>query len=147
MIPKPLLEGVQVLNSKDLSEEALVDRLKQLTPNGLGMDFALDCVGNEDVVHAAYLSLDKLGMLLTVGGSNTAKPSFAIERNLVNGLTIRGTHQGDSESRVMIPKLIQMWKDGQFAFDLMQAEYRFEDLAKAIEDMHAGKVIKPLLVT
>ena len=146
MIPEGLLEGVHTINSSKLSQDELVAKLKQLTPTGLGMDVALDCVGNEAVVNAAYQCLDKLGIVMTVGGSATAKPQYAIERNLVNGLTIRGTHQGDSVSRVMIPELIRRWRAGTFAFDKLLTQFKFEELDKALHEMHEGRVIKPLLV-
>ncbi|KAK3070369.1 hypothetical protein LTR53_010567 [Teratosphaeriaceae sp. CCFEE 6253] len=146
MIPQELLEGVQVLNSASLSPENLVSKLKSLTPSSRGFDYALDCVGHEAVTTAAYLSLDKLGTVITIGGSATAKPAFATERTLVNGLTIRGTHQGDSVPRVMIPELIRLWRDGSFPFDLLLTKFEFEELQKAIDEMHAGRVIKPLLV-
>ncbi|KAK5680977.1 hypothetical protein LTS10_006737 [Elasticomyces elasticus] len=147
MIPKKLLEGVQILNSTDLSHDDLVSKLKSLTPDNRGMDFALDCVGHEAVTNAAYESLDKLGMVLTIGGSATARPRFATERNLVNGLTIRGTHQGDSVPRQMIPQLIERWRGGDFPFDQLLTQFKFEELQKAIDEMHDGRVIKPLLVT
>ncbi|KAK3655640.1 hypothetical protein LTR56_003289 [Elasticomyces elasticus] len=147
MIPKKLLEGVQILNSADFSHDDLVAKLKSLTPDNRGMDFALDCVGHEAVTNAAYESLDKLGMVLTIGGSATARPRFATERNLVNGLTIRGTHQGDSVPRQMIPQLIERWRGGDFPFDQLLTQFKFEELQKAIDEMHDGRVIKPLLVT
>lgn len=147
MIPKELLEGVRVVNSSTLNQLELVTKLKQLTPHGRGLDVALDCVGNETVVNTAYEALGKMAMLLNIGGNPTAKPHFNIERNLVNGLTIRGTHQGDSVSREMIPRLIQMWRDGQFPFDKLLTKFRFEELDRAIEEVHKGNVIKPLLVT
>jgi aryl-alcohol dehydrogenase len=147
MIPKQLLKGVTVVNSRELSHDELVAKLKSLTPNNRGLDYALDGVGHEAVLNAAYESLDKMGTVLVVGGSPTAQPKYRVERSLVNGIMIRGTHQGDSVPRIMIPSLIQMWRDGSFPFDQLLTQFKFEDLHKALDEMHAGKVIKPLLVT
>ncbi|KAK5108286.1 hypothetical protein LTR62_008601 [Meristemomyces frigidus] len=147
MISRELLGGVVVVNSAALSHDELVAKLKGLTADGRGMDYALDCVGHEAVVNAAYQCLDKMGMVMNVGGSATARPQYEVERNLVNGLTIRGTHQGDSDPRVMIPQLIEMHRAGSFPFDKLLTSFGFEDLHKAIEDTHVGRVIKPILFT
>ncbi|KAK3676315.1 hypothetical protein LTR78_003589 [Recurvomyces mirabilis] len=136
MIPKELLEGVTVLDSSTLPHEDLVSKLKSLT---------LD--GNEAVATAAYECLDKMGMVMNIGGSATAQPKYAVERNLVNGLTIRGTHQGDSVPRDMIPKLIEMWREGKFPFDKLLTPFRFEGLKHAMAEMHAGRAIKAILYT
>ncbi|KAK4569873.1 hypothetical protein LTR86_002842 [Recurvomyces mirabilis] len=145
MIPKELLGGVTVLNSSTLTHEDLVSKLKSLTSDGRGMDYALDCAGNEAVATAAYECLDKMGMIMNIGGSATAQPKYAVERNLVNGLTIRGTHQGDSVPRDMIPKLIEMWREGKFPFDKLLTPFRFEELKHAMAEMHAGRTIKAIL--
>lgn len=146
MIPKELLSGVHVVNPTDKSPEEVAAELKKLTPSGLGMDYALDCVGNEAVVLTAHAALDKLGTLLNVGSSATAKPQYLINQHLVKGITARGTHQGDSVSRVMVPRLIELWRQGRFPFDKLLTSFKFEELHKALDETHAGRAIKPLLV-
>ncbi|KAK1074326.1 hypothetical protein LTR12_002182 [Friedmanniomyces endolithicus] len=146
MIPSQLLTNVQTINSASLSHHDLIAEIKNRTPDFRGLDYALDCVGHEAVTEAAYWSLDKLGTVLTIGGSATATPRLSTERTLVYGLTIRGTHQGDSVPRVMIPALIERWRKGEFPFELLLTEFKFEELGRAMEEMKAGRVIKPLLV-
>ena len=34
---------------------------------------------------------------------------------------------------------------GKFPFDSLLSYYKFEDLKQALDDVHAGKVIKPVL--
>lgn len=41
--------------------------------------------------------------------------------------------------------MIQLWRDGKFPFDSLLSYYRFEELHKALEDVHSGKIIKPVL--
>lgn len=146
MLPKELVKGVHTLNSADKTPEDVANELKNLTTGGAGMDVALDCVGNDAVILAAHACLDKLGILLNVGSSATAKPQYLASKHLVMGITARGTHQGDSVTRVMIPHLIGLWRDGKFPFEKLLTEYKFEDLHKAFDETHAGRVIKPLLV-
>lgn len=146
MIPKEILEGVHTINTAGQAPEDIAAALKKLTPTGLGMDYAIDGVGNEDVVLAAHLCLDKLGTMIIVGGSPTARLTPKIEGHLVGGLTTRGTHQGDSVSRIMIPHLIQLWRAGRFPFDKFLTTFKFEELQHALDETHVGRVIKPLLV-
>lgn len=146
MIPKEILQGVQTLKAADKSPEDIATELKALTPGGQGMDFALDCVGNEGVTLAAHGCLDKLGTLLNMGGHATAKPQYLIGKHLVMGATARGSHQGDSVPRVMVPHLIQLWRAGRFPFDKLLTTFKFEELQRALDEMHEGRVIKPLLV-
>lgn len=146
MIPKELLEGVHVVNSADKSPDEVAAEVKKLSPAGTGMDFTLDCVGNDAVILAAHAALDKLGMLLNIGSGGGAKPQYTIGKHLNLGATARGTHQGDSVPRVMIPYMIQLWKRGMFPFDKLLTTFKFEELHKALDEVHAGTVIKPVLV-
>lgn len=47
---------------------------------------------------------------------------------------------------IQLPKLFGMWKEGQFPFDRLLAEFRFEDMEEAMGEMKKGNVIKPVLV-
>ncbi|CAK3832868.1 hypothetical protein B0A55_02121 [Lecanosticta acicola] len=142
----PIMQHVTTVDSTSTTPDSLSEHLKSLTPEGRGLDFALDCVGNSDVTRAAHMALDKCGLLLNVGSSATARAEYTLASHLVRGITVRGTHQGDSVSRVMVPHLISLWRKGRFPFDGLLSEYKFQDLNQALEDMRAGRVVKPLLV-
>ena len=145
-IAQELLKGVHIINSSDLKAGSVANKLRGLSPDGQGMDYALDCVGNEAVVIEAHDSLTMLGTLITCGSSATATAGFKLVSQLAKGITYRGTHQGDSVPRVMIPHLISLWRQGLFPFDKLLTTFAFEDLAKALEETHAGRAIKPLLL-
>lgn len=134
-------------HSGDKSNDQVAIELRRLTPGERGIDYALDCVGNQDIITTGHAALDNLGMLVTIGAgpaSNVA--GYSLVQHLQKGILHRGTHQGDSVPRDMIPKLYRMWKDGKFPFDKLLVEYSFEEMDKALEEMHMGKVIKPVLV-
>ena len=137
---------MHIVDSSNSSPGEVADKLKSLSPNGSGFDFALDCVGNENVVIAAHTCLDKLGVLINVGSSATAKAGFPLATHLVRGVTVRGTHQGDSVPRVMVPYLIGLWREGKFPFDRLLTYFAFGDIKTALAAMHDGSVIKPLLI-
>lgn len=148
MIPKSILgPNTHLYNSAQKSNEEVAQELRDFTPNGYGLDYALDCVGNENVVKTGHAALDKLGTLVTIGsGSESYVAGYFLAQHLLKGIHHRGTHQGDSVPREMIPKLFGLWKDGHFPFDKLLAEFRFEDMEKAVEETKKGNVIKPVLV-
>ena len=57
-----------------------------------------------------------------------------------------GVVEGYSLPQLFIPKLIDYYRAGKFPFDKMITYYKFEDINKAFEDIHAGKVTKAVLV-
>lgn len=148
IIPKSILgANTHLYNSGNKSNDQIASDLRALTPGGHGMEYALDCVGHEDVLIAGHAALDKLGTLVTIGsGAADNVAAYSIAQHLTKGVVHRGTHQGDSVPRDTIPKLFGMWKEGQFPFEKLLTQFKFEDIDNALEEMHMGKVIKPVLV-
>lgn len=148
IIPKSILgPKTHLYNSRDKSSDEIAAGLRRLTPDEQGMDYVLDCVGNEDILITGHAALDKLGTLVTIGsGAASNVAGYTLAQHLQKGILHRGTHQGDSVPRIMIPKLLEMWRSGEFPFDKLLSEFKFEDMDKALEEMHMGKVIKPVLL-
>jgi aryl-alcohol dehydrogenase len=46
----------------------------------------------------------------------------------------------------MVPRLIELWKQGQLPIDKLVKTYDFTDVNTAFEDSESGAVVKPLLV-
>ncbi|KAK1760288.1 geraniol dehydrogenase [Echria macrotheca] len=134
------------VDSSGLSDEDLVQRLKELTPDGRGYNYALDCVGRGDLVKIGHLALRTRGTVITVGGGNDVALQVTISEHLGRGITYKGTHQGDSVPSVFIPHLIDLWRRGKFPFDRLLTYYEFDELDKAFEDVRSGKTIKPVLI-
>lgn len=149
MIPKSILKpNTHLHDSAGQSYGEVATELRKLTPSRHGFDFALDCVGNSDVIKAGHAALDKLGLLVTIGsGSDSNVAGYSLSQHLVKGICHRGTHQGDSVPRDMIPKLLALSRDGQFPFEQLLSEFGFENMENALGEMKRGTIIKPLLVT
>lgn len=148
MIPKSILDPrTRLYNSADQSHDNVAAELRKLTPGGHGFDYALDCVGNSDVIKTGHAALDKLGLLVTIGsGSRSNVAGYTLVQHLARGIHHRGTHQGDSVPREMIPKLLKMSREGRFPFSKLLTEFSFEELDKALTETKKGNVIKPILV-
>jgi aryl-alcohol dehydrogenase len=65
---------------------------------------------------------------------------------LAGGRMLRGILGGDASPSLFLPKLIDYWRQGRFPFDRLLTFYPFHDIARAFEDIEAGKVIKPVLM-
>lgn len=110
-----------------------------------GMDFALDTSGNLNVIHGAVRNLAPRGVCGLVNSANGADVPLNVLNMMVGGRSVRGIHQGDSVPEVFIPQLIELYVQGRFPFDKLVSFYEFDQINEAMEDMEAGRAIKPII--
>ena len=65
---------------------------------------------------------------------------------LAGGRQLRGVLGGDAHPARFLPILIDYWQQGRFPFDRLLTFYRFDEIARAFDDVHHGRVIKPVLL-
>ena len=53
--------------------------------------------------------------------------------------------QGGADARTLVPHLIELYRQGRFPVGKLVSRYRFAEIQRAIDDMEAGRVIKPIL--
>lgn len=119
--------------------QAILDR------TGGGAEFSLECVGNPQVFRQAVDVLPRLGVCGLLG---VVPPMTEVSLNMdliMNGRTVMGVLGGDAIADLFIPRLIELYKQGRFPFDRMITFYPFDEINKAVADMAAGRVIKPVL--
>lgn len=87
----------------------------------------------------------KTPLPITLGheGTGSSKKSVRASRNL--NRAIMGVVEDDSVPKLFIPELIAYFKAGKFPFDKLVKRYPFKKLHEAINYMHAGKTIKPVI--
>jgi aryl-alcohol dehydrogenase len=125
------------------SKEDAVKAIQDIT--GGGPNFSLECVGNPAVFRK---TVDVLPILGVCGLLGVVAPGTEVSLNMdliMNGRTVKGIIEGDSIPDQFIPRLIELYKQGQFPFDRLITFYPFDDINKAVEDMEKGLVIKPVL--
>jgi aryl-alcohol dehydrogenase len=64
---------------------------------------------------------------------------------LAGGRQLRGILGGDAHPGTFLPRLIDYWRQGRFPFDRLLTFYRFDQIARAFDDVRNGRVIKPVL--
>ena len=135
------LGATHVING---STEDVRDRVAAIT--GHGADYIVEVTARPQMLHLAVGALAPMGVAAQVGGP-PAGTEAAIDMNalLVGGRSIRGVHQGDSVPQLFIPKLIGLYRQGQFPFDRLVRYYDFEQINEAVADTRSGQTIKPVL--
>lgn len=110
-----------------------------------GVEYAIDTSGYGPLIEIAIRSTGYHGEILALAPSGVID-SFNVGFDiLMNMRTLRGTCEGDSIAQVFIPELVHLYKQGEFPLDKLVKTYAFEEIDKAFEDSHNGKVIKAVL--
>jgi aryl-alcohol dehydrogenase len=111
-----------------------------------GADYALECTGNPQVLQKAYSTLKPQGTVVLLGAPALGQKFELDMFSLLFGRKIHGVLEGDSNPPVFIPQLVDLYRQGLLPVDRLVKTYPFEQINNAIDDMKAGKVIKPVLV-
>ncbi|KAL2211549.1 putative aryl-alcohol dehydrogenase [Sarocladium strictum] len=111
-----------------------------------GVDRILDTTGVEVLLNGAFRALAHDGTLALVGvPSQTAELKFNALEMLSTCKKVVGVIEGHADSQKLIPYMVQLHRDGKFPVEKICKMYAAEDLDKALADLKAGKVIKPIL--
>jgi aryl-alcohol dehydrogenase len=126
------------------AEQDVTESIRAIT-GGRGVDAVVDLTGRPELIAAALTSLAVRGTVALIGST---KPGLTAELDLLSlagGRVVRGVIQGDAIPQLFIPKLIEMYRTGDFPFDRLLSFYDFGDINQAVEDARSGTAIKPIL--
>lgn len=165
------LELVKELGATDVVNSAkesgsLADRLRELSQGGV--DVAIDCSGAPSALQAAVDCLGHGGQAISVGVPPPGvKIDIETQKFFMAHKSYRSVIEGEvtpSEvcttfgSRIyrryvatvtnyfqFIPELIELHRKGRFPIDKLCKVYSIKDFDQALEDMHSGKVVKPII--
>lgn len=115
--------------------------------NGRGADFILNTTDSPAALGSLAGALAIRGSLATVAAMTPGtEATFEVGGSLLKGWNFRTIVQGSSVPQQMVPRMIELWKNGQFPVDKLVRAYDFADINTAFEDSESGAVVKPLLV-
>jgi aryl-alcohol dehydrogenase len=126
----------------DSAEPDVVAAVRAHVPDGV--DFAL----NTTVVPAVFdAALRVLGMRGTAAFVSAPPQPFPTPLPLLlgGGRSLRGIIGGDSAPQVVIPLLLDFWRQGRFPLERLISTFDFERIGDAFAAFHHGEVIKPVL--
>ncbi|WP_339102242.1 NAD(P)-dependent alcohol dehydrogenase [Haloterrigena salinisoli] len=111
-----------------------------------GADYALETTGVADVAEQAVATLTQRGTLGLVGAPPLGtEASYDVNDLILNGRSITGIVEGDSNPQEFIPDLVDLYRQGKFPFDELVTYYDFDEIEQAVEDSESGETIKPVL--
>ena len=122
----------------------VVDAVREAT--GGGVDYAVESTGVPDVAEQAVETLTQRGTLAVVGAPALGtRASFDVNDLILNGRSITGVVEGDSNPKEFIPDLIELYRQGKFPFDELVTYFDFDEIQEAVEASEEGTAIKPIL--
>ncbi|PNP54027.1 hypothetical protein THARTR1_05234 [Trichoderma harzianum] len=111
-----------------------------------GVDMIVEATGVAILAETSVKALAHGGTLALVGAF---PPEADIKINaldlLVSCKKIVGVIEGSTNPHEMIPRLVELYKQGKFPVEKLSKVYPAEHLDQALEDLKTGKVIKPVL--
>lgn len=131
-----------IIGTKDDTKKKILEITKGAKG---GADFIIELTGRPNMLTMASEVVTQLGTVALIAASAPGTTVSIDMMNLLNGRIIKGIVQGDSISRIFLPKLIEYYKAGKFPFDRMVQFYDFKDIEQAFEDTKTGVTIKPIL--
>ncbi|WP_199545674.1 alcohol dehydrogenase catalytic domain-containing protein [Streptomyces sp. N35] len=106
---------------------------------------ALDTTGRPELIRRALGLLQPRGVLALVG-LGPAELALEARALLLRGLHVRGCVEGDAEPSVLVPELLQRYRQGRLPVDRLVTTYALSDFDRAVADQQAGRTLKPVLL-
>ncbi|OJJ05602.1 hypothetical protein ASPVEDRAFT_138489 [Aspergillus versicolor CBS 583.65] len=118
--------------------------VREISPTGASV--IIDTTGVGQLIEEAYESLSSLGKLVHIAPT---PPDYRFKLDttalLMSGKTITGCIEGNCIASEALPQMIQWYREGRFPIDKLLTFIPAPDFAKALEGMHDGSVLKPVL--
>jgi aryl-alcohol dehydrogenase len=120
----------------DNRHDDVASRITAIT--GRGVDYVLEITGERGMLQLAIDVLNPQGIVALFTGESGPD-------SLPEGRKALSIIEGDAVPQRFIPKLICLYRAGQFPFDRLIKIYPFSEINKAIADAKQGDTIKPVL--
>ncbi|KAJ5125432.1 Polyketide synthase enoylreductase [Penicillium atrosanguineum] len=136
------LGATHTLNTKHVTD--LAEGLKEIFPEGV--DNILDTTGVIPLLQSSIAALGHDGTLVFVGvAPATGTLTISPLEIMLSCKRIIGAIEGSSDPAKLLPLLLEWYNQGKFPVDKLAKVYNTDSLDQALEDLQAGKIIKPIL--
>lgn len=123
-------------------DPAMAEALSALS--GGGFAYSVEATGVGKVMAAATSALRKTGSAVLLGVPAAAEISFGAD--IMRGITVHTSIEGDSDPDVMIPHLIELYQAGRFPYDQLIKKFAFAEINDAVAGSKDGSAVKPVLI-
>lgn len=129
------------------SHTAPIDAVKDLT-DGNGADVVIDAVGRPETWKQAFYSRDLAGTVVLVG---VPTPDMRVEMPMIDffshGGSLKSSWYGDCLPERDFPTLVDLYTQGKLPLEKFVTErIGLDDVEKAFHRMHAGEVLRSVVV-
>jgi S-(hydroxymethyl)glutathione dehydrogenase/alcohol dehydrogenase len=138
--------------AKELGADYIVNakkddpQLKIFEILGGGADYALEFIGNVDVMVKALGSIRPGGLFVVSGMAPLTSMLTIAPFEFLLGKTITGAVQGDIIPQIDIPKYVDLYMQGKLPIDkLITKTYRLDQINEAFEAMKKGEVLRGVI--
>ncbi len=126
------------------SQDDPVAKVMELT--GGGVDYALECIGNVNVMNQAFTSIRYGGKLIVVGMAPLGTALGIATYEFLLGKGVTGTVQGDINPQIDVPRYIDLFMAGKLPIDkLITRTYVLDEINEAFEALEKGQVIRSVI--
>jgi len=136
--------ATHTVNPRDTAN--LVDAVLELS--GGGVDYSFECIGNVEVMgQALQVAHRGWGQSIIIGVAGAGEEIHARPFLLVTGRSWRGSAFGGVKGRSQVPKFVDQYMKRRIKLDEYVTETRpLDEINTAFEKMHAGEVIRSVIV-
>lgn len=133
------LGATHALDPADVAGGAL-DRMR------VPLDYAIDTSGRPEMIRAAVAAVHSEGVVVLIAAGRTGAVADIPLRDLIVGRQVRGAVEGDAVPQLLIPRLLELWRAGQFPVEGLVRTFAAGELDDAMRAMKLGHVVKPVVV-
>jgi len=135
--------ATHVINSKRSNVEAAIQDIV----GSQGADVCIDNTGNTQVINIAYMLTQSNGRIILVGVPKLADNISIYSLPLHFGKTISGSHGGETDPSLDIPRYIRLYQSGRLKLkELITDKFSLSDINVAIDKMNKGEVAGRCLI-
>jgi len=126
------------------SKEDPQSKVMEIT--GGGADYAIECIGNVDVMATAMGSIHGGGKCVIMGSAPIGNMLSIAPYEFLLGKTITGGVQGSIRPFIDIPRFVDLFMDGKLPIDrLITKTYSLDEVNEAFEALEKGKVMRSVI--
>ncbi|ORY10401.1 chaperonin 10-like protein [Clohesyomyces aquaticus] len=125
-------------------EDDVAAAIRSICPAGTNCN--VDTTGVLGIVQVGLAALQPKGQLVLIGIMRGLTLPIDLGTFLATGVSIRACIEGSALPKKYIPQMIEWYRDGKLPIEKIIKQYAAEDFEAALEEMHTGAVIKPVLI-
>jgi S-(hydroxymethyl)glutathione dehydrogenase/alcohol dehydrogenase len=131
----------------DAGAENPVAAIRALT-GGAGVDRAVEAAGRADTIEQAFESVRRFGGLAVFASHPPAGARVSLDPfELICGKLLRGSWGGATRPDDDVPRWAALYRDGALKLEkLLGRRYALEDINDALDDLEAGRALRPIIV-